>query len=203
LRRGAQVESVDADPDDAAAMIAAIESFDRHAPIDVLIATAPRVGFFAGLTPKGGLLDRMQLRERGRIAIVSALAGAIGLSGEPSLDAGQAALHANARSLRERLAPARPGVSVVRASRLAARIAARGRDPRLIAISPDRAAAAIRHGIERRQAVISFPAAPAIAMRALTLIPAWLREWPERERGDVADDATDEVPVARENLQGD
>jgi short-subunit dehydrogenase len=206
LRRGAQVDAVDVDPDDTAAMIAAIESFDRHTPIDVLLATAPRVGFFAGLTAKGGLLDRMQRRERGRIAIVSALAGAIGLSGEPALDAGQAGLLAYARSLRERLDPGRPGVSIARASRLAARIAARGGDPRLVAVSADRAAAAIRRGIESQRAVISFPTAPAIALRALGLIPIWLREWPERVLDRTADEAAgavDEAPVARENLQGD
>lgn len=204
LRRGAQVEAIEADPDDTVAMIAAIEAFDRHAPIDVMIATATRIGFFAGLSERGGLLDRMQLRERGRIAVVSALAGAIGLSGEPALDAGQAGLLAYARSLRERQDPGRPGVSIARASRLAARIAARGHDPRLVAVSPDRAAAAIRRAIERRQAVVSLPGAPTIAWRAIRLIPTWLREWPDRVLDRVTDDAAEtgnEVP--RENTQGD
>jgi capsular polysaccharide export protein len=201
LRRGAQVDAVQVDPDDTAEMIAAIELFDRHAPIDVLLATAPCLAFLAGLNAKGGLLDRMRLRERGRIGIVSALAGAIGLSSEPALGAGQAGLLAYARSLREQ-DPGRPGVTIARASRLAARIAMRGGDPRLVAVAADRAAAAIRHGIERQRAVVSFPAAPAIALRALGLIPTWLRESPERALGEVAG-TVDEVPVARENLQGD
>jgi capsular polysaccharide export protein len=205
LRRGAQTDAIPVDPDDITGMIAAIEAFDRHAPIDVLIATAPPVGFFAGLTAKGGLLDRMRLRERGRIGVVSALASAIGLSGEPALDARQAGLLAYARSLRGRLELG-PGVSIARVSRLAARIAARGGDPRLVAVSADRAAAAIRRGIERERAVISFPATPAIALRALRLIPTWLREWPERvldRAGDGRADSVDKVSVRRENLQGD
>ncbi|HEY1796493.1 MAG TPA: SDR family NAD(P)-dependent oxidoreductase [Stellaceae bacterium] len=207
LRRGAQVDAIQVDPDDTAAMIAAIESVDRHAPIDVLIATAPRIGFFAGLTERGGLLDHMRRRERGRIAVVSALAGAIGLSGEPSFYAGQAGLLAYARSLREPLAPGRPGVSIARAGRLATRLAARGSDPRLVALTTDRVAATIRRGIERERAVISFPAAPAIALRALRLIPTWLREWPghvlERATGDDPAGPVDKVSLPREDLQGD
>jgi short-subunit dehydrogenase len=203
VRRGAQAETIPVDPDDTAAMIAAIESFDRHAPIDLLIATSPRVGFFARLAARGGMLDRMRLRERGRIGIVSALAGQTRFSGEPVLDAGQAGLLAYARSLRERLGLGRPGVSIARAGRLAARIVSRGGDPRLVAVTADRAAAAIRRGLERDRAVISFPAAPTIALRAIRLMPTWLREWPRRvlERAEDAGDARNEVP--RENTQGD
>jgi hypothetical protein len=73
-------------------------------------------------------------------------------------------------------------------------------------MSADRAAAAIRRGIEREEAVISFPAAPAIALRGLRLVPTWLREWPARVLDRAAEDAdatADDVPVPRENLQGD
>ncbi len=204
VRRGAQVGTIPADPDDMAAMIKAIESFDRHAPIDLLIATAPRIAFFARLAAPGGLVDRMRLRERGRIGIVSALAGQTTLSGEPVLDAGQAGLLAYARSLREQVGLGRPAVSIARAGRLAARIVARGGDPRLVAVTADRAAATIRRGLERQRAVIAFPAAPAIALRAVRLIPTWLREWPRRvfERASNEPAKTgNEVP--RENTQGD
>ena len=204
VRRGAQVEMIPADPADPAAMIAAIESFDRHTPIDLLIATAPRVAFFARLAARGGLVDRMRLRERGRIGIVSALAAQTGLSGEPVLDAGQAGLLAYARSLRKRLGQGQPCVSIARAGRLADRIVARGGDPRLVAVTADRAAAAIRRGLERRRAVISFPAAPSIALHAIRLVPTWLGEWSRRVLERAADHAAkpgNELP--RETSQGD
>ncbi|HEX3884039.1 MAG TPA: hypothetical protein VHW66_15375 [Stellaceae bacterium] len=206
LRRGAQIELLPVEPEDTAAMIAAIESYDRHTPADLVIVHAPRVELFAGLTAEGGLLDRMRLRERGRISIVSALAGRAGLSGAPAHDAGQAGLLAYGHSLRHRLAPAPAAVSIARASRLAGHIVARGGDPRLVAVSADRAASKIRRGLDAERAVIAFPAAPTIAWRAVRLIPAWLREWPrraiERAAGE-AGEAGDEVTVPREHTQGD
>lgn len=206
LRRGAQIELLPVDPEDTAAMIATIEAYDRHTPADLVIVHAPRVGLFAGLTVEGGLLDRMRLRERGRIGIISALAGCAGLSGAPAHDAVQAGLLAYGRSLRHRWSPSPAAVSIACASWLAGHIVARGGDPRLVAVSADRAAAAIRRGLEANRPVIAFPAAPTIAWRAIRLIPTWLREWPRRlidRAADEAEQARDEVPVPRENAQGD
>jgi hypothetical protein len=95
-------------------------------------------------------------------------------------------------------------VSIARAGRLAARIVARGGDPRLVAVTADRAAATIRRGLERQRAVIAFPAAPAIALRAVRLIPTWLREWPQRVFERASNEpAKNGNEVPRENTQGD
>lgn len=207
LRRGAQIEIVPADADDPAAMIEAIDSVDRLTPADVVIVDAPCVELFAGLTAGGGLVERMRRRERGRLGIVSALSRCAAHAAAPAYDAHQAGLLAYGRSLRRSAAARGERVSIARAGRLAGRIVAWGGDSRLVAVTPDRAAATIRRGLERERAVIAFPGAPAIIWRALKLIPTWLREWPERVLDDTADDAAadgvDRVPVSREKLQGD
>jgi short-subunit dehydrogenase len=148
----------------------------------------------------------MRRRERGRIAVVSALAGKAELAGMPARIAAQAGVLAYRQSLGNRSEDAAFGIAVARAGRLAGRLAARGADPRLVTVGADDAAAHIRRGIERGDDVIAFPGPLAIGLRALRLAPRWLREWPRRAVLAAAErsaEAGEEVPVPGETTQGD
>ncbi|HEX5318914.1 MAG TPA: SDR family NAD(P)-dependent oxidoreductase [Stellaceae bacterium] len=202
IRRGAQVDTLPGDLDDTAATIEKIEYFDRHAPVDLILAQATSLDLFAGLNR---LLDRMRLRERGHIAVIGALAGRAELAGQPDLTAGEAGLLAYAKSLRRHEKPSKVGVSIVRASMLATQIIRRGGDPRLVATGTDRAAAYIRRSLERGRPVIAVPGAPTVAWRAVKSIPAWLIDLPRRavERIAKAAGAGDKASLSHENTQGD
>ncbi|MGH7092601.1 MAG: SDR family NAD(P)-dependent oxidoreductase, partial [Stellaceae bacterium] len=201
LRRGAQVDTVVIDLDDDDAVAEHLEAFDRHIPIDQVIACTGDAALLAALTASGGLADRMRRRERGGITLVSALAGRAEWSNRPDHSASQGGLAAYAGSLpRPHDDPVT--VSIARAGRLAGRLAAGGADARLVATNPDRAAEYIRRGIERGARVIAFPGPLFVGLRALH----WLREWPPRAMHEsVADSAVEDVPVPApgDTSQGD
>jgi capsular polysaccharide export protein len=227
MRSGAQVEVLPADMADTAAVMAQIEAFDRHTPVDLVIACAddrypgrnPRAGawreayqtieldLFTAMTASGRLADRMRRRERGAIAVVGPLAGRAELSNLPRHAADQAALLAYRRALRRhRAAAGRPTVSVARTGRLAGIIAIAGGDPRLVAVSADRAALRIRRGIDNGTRVIAFPGPLTIGLRALLLVPRRLSERLRRTILAIAGRravARNEVPMPGETTLGD
>lgn len=222
-RRGAIVDAPEIDPEDTTAVIAYLDALDRRTPVDVVVAHAgdltpppspgqPRsdrqiveLDLFGAMTSVGALAGRMRRRERGRIAIVSALAGRAGLAGLPAHTASEAGLLAYGASLRYGLAAANVTVSVARSGWLANRLAAHGSDLRLVALSPDRAAALIRRGIERGDRLTALPGALTIALRAVRLAPAWLREWPRRVLRQSGADAPEigKAPLSPKSTQGD
>ncbi|HVC50674.1 MAG TPA: SDR family NAD(P)-dependent oxidoreductase [Stellaceae bacterium] len=201
LRRGAQVDTVVLDLDDDEAVAEHLEAIDRHTPIDQVVACTGDAALLAALTAPGGLADRMRRRERGGIALVSALAGRAEWSSRPDHSASQGGLLAYAGSLpRRRDDPIT--VSIARAGRLAGRLAAGGADARLVAINPDRAAEYIRRGIERGARVIAFPGPLFVGLRALR----WLQEWPPRAIRESAADSVAEdgpIPAPGDTSQGD
>jgi len=68
-----------------------------------------------------------------------------------------------------------------------------------------RAAALIRRGIERGDRLTALPGALTIALRAVRLAPAWLREWPRRVLRQSGADAPEigKAPLSPKSTQGD
>lgn len=212
LRRGAEIEVAAMGPAGLAAIASRIDEIDRHAALDLVIASAEdldlpaaeartvRARDLLAALAANGVGERMRRRRRGRIAIIGGLAGRVEPARLPSYAIGEAGLLAYAAGLAQRSAGA-PLISVACAGRLAVRLAGRGANPRLVAVNADRAAECIRRGIERGRSVIAFPGPATIAWRAVRLAPGWLREW--RRRAALAADRADKVTLSGESTQGD
>ena len=132
-----------------AASLAQIAAFELrstgYAPIDLLVAHGdrrPRTDIAVRDATDGGLPTACGARaRRDRRGQRPGRPGRV--VGEPAHGAGQAGLCSPMRrALRRTGWRGAAGVSIARAGRLAGRIAARGGDPRLVAVSADRAAAA-------------------------------------------------------------
>lgn len=174
--RGATAATVAVDVADAAAMSAWIEAADAAAPLDLAIAnagiayrsTGPReTGEIAAdivATNVGGVVNtvypamaRMKARGRGRIAIVSSLAGFRGYPGAAAYCASKAAVRSLGEALRAELWPTGVRVSVVCPGFVATPMTEGSRQPMPFLVDADRAARIIRRGIAVDRGRIAFP----------------------------------------------
>ncbi|EXI68573.1 MAG: 3-oxoacyl-[acyl-carrier-protein] reductase FabG [Candidatus Accumulibacter adjunctus] len=103
------------------------------------------------------VLPAMRARGSGRIALVSSLAAYFGLPVTPSYCASKAGLKAYGEALRGWLAPAGIQVNVIMPGYVRSPMCDEMPGPKPFLWSPKRAALAIRQGIERDKARISFP----------------------------------------------
>ncbi|MFH1676687.1 MAG: SDR family NAD(P)-dependent oxidoreductase, partial [bacterium] len=131
-KKGATVYSSNVDVRDAKGMEEWIKSIDDQSPLDLVIANAGTAtpqepglswderakatfdvniyGVFNTIHPA---LERMIPRKHGQIALLSSIAGFIGLGHSPAYSASKNAVKAYGRALRTRLAPDGIGVSVI------------------------------------------------------------------------------------------
>jgi short-subunit dehydrogenase len=103
------------------------------------------------------VLPAMRARGSGRIALVSSLAAYFGLPVTPSYCASKAGLKAYGEALRGWLAPAGIQVNVIMPGYVKSPMCDEMPGPKPFLWSPERAARAIRQGLERDKARISFP----------------------------------------------
>jgi short-subunit dehydrogenase len=191
--RGAVVETVIGDVADPEAMAAWIAACEARAPLDLLIANAG-IGGFAALADGPGeaagktaaimatnmlgvancvapLLPRMIARRAGQIAIVSSLAGLVGLPQAPGYSASKAALGAYGDALRRQALPHGVRVSVIYPGFVETPMS-RGIPHRgLFLWSAERAAAHIAARLARGQGQIIFPWQLHIAVWAARALP--------------------------------
>ena len=103
------------------------------------------------------VLPAMRARGRGQIALVSSLAGYFGLPVTPTYSATKAGLKAYGEALRGWLAPEGIRVNVVMPGYVKSPMCDDMPGPKPFLWSPERAAKAIRRGLARDEARISFP----------------------------------------------
>ncbi len=175
---GAVVETAIIDIRDRPRLHRWMADFDGAGAVDLLIANA---GVSAGLGPdrtresdddaerladinyKGtvntvsGLVDGMQARRAGHIAIVASLAGLQALPDMPSYSASKSALVAYGHSLRGWLRPFNVSVSIVCPGFVTSPMSARHQGARPFEMPLDNAVGIIRRGLDRRRSMIAFP----------------------------------------------
>ena len=188
--KGATIFSIVLDVRDVDGMKAWIEEVDNQSPIDLLIANAgiaPKqqmdldektrlvydinvYGVFNTIHP---IIDRMKNRGRGQIAIISSLAGYLGLGKSPAYSSSKAAVKAYGRALRSSLAKDGIKVSVVCPGWVPSRITDQSRDEIPYMVPVDYAVKKIRNGLNRNSGLIAFP--PLLAFLAW-----WFATFPDR-----------------------
>ena len=117
------------------------------------------------------LIGRMIARRRGQIAVVSSLAGFIGLPYSASYNASKAAVRVWGESIRYVLKKNGIGVSVICPGFVVSRMTANAPFPMPFLMTAARASAIIRRGLARNKARIAFPIGTKAAVWLGTVLP--------------------------------
>ncbi len=185
---GARVTTAVIDVRDAVATAAWIEKTDRQDPLDLVIANAGISGGGATKVAEsakaifdvnlGGVMNTvhpalacMTERGRGQIAILSSLAGFVGMPGAPAYGASKAAVRSYGEALRGRCSADGIDVSVVCPGFVVSRITDKNRFRMPFLMSAAQAAAIIDTGLRRNKARIAFPWPMYWAVRVVQALP--------------------------------
>lgn len=120
-------------------------------------------------------IEHMQPRGRGQIAIMSSLAGFVGVPGAPAYCASKAAVRVWGEALRGELAGSGIGVSVICPGFVRTPMTDRNPFPMPFLVDPQKAGRIIVSGLARNRARIAFPWPLYAAVRLLGAMPAGLR----------------------------
>lgn len=211
---GADVETAALDVRDRAAMASFLTAADAARPIDLVIANA---GITTGLGPDDvtedpeavraivatnllgplntvePLIQPMCARGRGHLAFVGSIAGLRGLPYSPAYCLTKSAIQAYSESIRGRLEARGVTVTLIVAGMVKTPL-----NDSIQAVKPGElsdvaAAALIKRGLDRRRAIVAFPAFLYWATRLGRLIPA-------RVYDRIMNRVTVHVPQTRERL---
>jgi len=202
--RGADADAASVDVTDAEATARWIAAADEAAPLDLVFANAGiSGGTFGGgesrdqaaaifATNVGGVIhtvhpaaERMRVRRRGQIAIMSSLASFRGMPGAPAYSASKAAARSYGEALRGSLHRHNVGVTVICPGFIRTPMTDVNRFRMPLLMEADRAARLIRRGLARNRARIAFPLRLyALAWLLGALPPSWTdpvyRRMPEK-----------------------
>lgn len=134
-----------------------------------------------------GLLPAMRARGQGQIAIFSSLAGYFGLPLTPSYCASKAALKAYGESLRGWLAPEGVKINVIMPGYVKSHMCDHMPGPKPFLWTPQKAAAAIRKGLEKDRPRITFPFPLSLGTWFLAVLPPFLSHAVLRRLGYAGD----------------
>jgi NAD(P)-dependent dehydrogenase (short-subunit alcohol dehydrogenase family) len=207
--KGANVFGSRVDVTDAGGMESWIKDVDRQSPLDLVIANAgigtvttpthsrnERVkavydvnvfGVFNTIHPA---LDLMLERKRGQIAIVSSIAGFMGLPGSPAYSSSKAAVKAYGRSLRSRYRNRGIKISVICPGMIHTPMTEGWcrKFPGWIEVEP--ATRYIIDGLEHDRGLIAFPWHTVAMVRFLASLPEPVQDglfsWYEKRKHDGA-----------------
>ncbi len=195
--RGARVTVVTGDLRDAEGWMQRLAAFCADRPLDLAIVNA---GVTAHIGDRGegeswaaideiidinirgtlatvqALLPAMRRHRCGQIALVSSLSAYYGLPITPAYCASKAALKAYGEGLRGWLTPEGIAVTVILPGFVATPMSARFPGPKFFVLRPEVAAAAIRTGLARNRARISFPVPLSWGMWWLAVLPPAVSE---------------------------
>lgn len=174
-----------------------LTDFDDRHPVDLLVANAGvSAGLGPGHTPEAEgvsrrlmeinywgtlntvepLLARLQARRRGRIAIISSLAGLRALPDMPSYSATKAAVAAYGTALRGWLRSFGISVTVVHPGFVTSPMSARHKGAKPFEVPVDKAAAIIRRGVLAGRGRVAFPLPLVVGIRLGQLLPPYLSD---------------------------
>jgi short-subunit dehydrogenase len=123
------------------------------------------------------LIEPMQQRKRGQIALISSLAAYRGMPISPTYCASKAAIKSYGEGLRGWLQLDGIAVSVVCPGFVKTELSDRFRAPKMFMISADKAAQFIEQGLAKNKAEISFPFPLDLGMKFLAWLPIDLGNW--------------------------
>lgn len=192
---GADVETASIDVRDRDMLTQWLTAFDNNHPVDLVIANAgitfPLAGerlhepeadlalvmqtnFNGAVNTIIPLIDSMQLRRHGHVAVLSSLAALHGMPAFPAYAASKAALFNYFQGLRGRLAAAGIGLTIVCPGYIDTPMTAQLPGLKLLVMPAGKAVGIIKRGLERRKPMIIFPASLRIGLRLLNMLPAGL-----------------------------
>ncbi|WP_395067675.1 SDR family NAD(P)-dependent oxidoreductase [Paraburkholderia silvatlantica] len=195
--KGAHVLTAALDVRDAAAMAHWLDYFDAKHPVDLLIANAGvastlahandwegsertaqivDTNFTGALNAALPVIERMRLRRRGHIALISSIAALRGMAISPAYCASKAALKAWGDSVRPVLARDNIRVSIVLPGFVKTAMSDVFPGDKPFMWSAEKAAHHIQGRLQKGRAEIAFPGMLAFGMRLLTLLPAALAD---------------------------
>lgn len=189
--KGAKVVAKIVDVTDEKAMAQFIREADNKTPLDLVVANAGvgvQQGDFKTMHDAakyilainvGGVfntvhpaLPLMKRRGRGQIAIVSSLAGYVGLPGSPLYSATKNAVRAYGEALRGAFADQGIEVNVICPGWVRSRITERNKFEMPFFMEAAPAAEIIKRGLERNKGRIAFPWPMVALVKVLTILPA-------------------------------
>ena len=193
LAAGAQVHAAAIDVGDADALGAWIMNFENTAPVDLVIANAgTSAGPAPGMAAEGLSLATRQVRTnllgvmntvepllpgflargRGRIAIVSSIAGYRGLPYSPGYSASKAGARAYGEAIRAMLGPRGIPVTVICPGFFSSPMTDRFKGPTPFLFTLDRTASIVKRGIDAGRSRVAFPSILVLGLRLADLLPA-------------------------------
>lgn len=196
--QGAHVRSAALDVRDAAAMRQWLAQVNEGSPVELVIANA---GISAGtgdlkqmesaeqvrdifavnldgvLNTILPLIPAMQARRKGQIAIVSSLAGIVGLPGSPAYSASKAAVRVYGDALRGLLKKDGIQVCVVNPGFVKTPMTQVNQYPMPMILPVEKAAAKIIHKLAHGEGVISFPLPLYAFLSMISVYPYFIRDW--------------------------
>ena len=189
---GASVEMASIDVRDRDDLRQWLDAFDKKYAVDLVIAgagiTMPMkrselhesaveldeiintnyVGVINTVFP---VLDRMQTRHAGHIAVISSLSAYHGIPGFPAYSASKAALLNYLQAIRGRLAANGISLSIICPGYVQTPMTAKLPGIKIMVMPVDKAASAIKRGLEQRKALIAFPLLLRLGMWLLNILP--------------------------------
>ena len=173
-----------------------ITATDQAHPLDLVIANAGISAGSGGLGESeeqaraifdinvGGVhntiwpaIEAMKARGHGQIALVSSLAGFMGLPGAPAYSATKVAVKAYGEALHGALKPDGIAVSIICPGFVKSRITARNNFPMPFLMEASKAAKIIRRGLEKKKLSIIFPWPLALSTWLVSILPPSVRVW--------------------------
>jgi short-subunit dehydrogenase len=193
--KGAIVDAGRIDVVDRTELAGWLTAFDDAHPVDLVIANAGisidkdnsslddfsvvrktlDVNFGGMLNTLEPLVARMKARHKGQIAVVSSLAGFIGLSYSASYNASKAAVRVWGESIRYVLKKSGIGVSVICPGFVVSRMTAQAPFKMPFMMTAERASKIIRNGLAHNKARIAFPIPTKAAVWFGAMLPGnWI-----------------------------
>lgn len=194
---GAEVVTAALDVRNADAMQTWLHEFDAAHPIDLLIANAGiastlasssewedlarttsvmGTNFFGAMHAVLPVVDRMRMRRRGQIAIVSSLAALHGMAISPAYCASKSALKAYGESIRPLLAREGIALNIVLPGFVKTAMSDMFPGNKPFLWTAEKAARFIRRGLRANRREIAFPGLLALGINLLRFLPARLAD---------------------------